>query len=282
MKTLALNGGGTSGYMTALLLARLEKELGGKHRCCELFDMIGGVSTGAIIGALLAKGLTAEEVVQKYEEFIPVIFSNKRLLPLWKSWYKRDAYEKICHENLNFDIKDSKTRFVGYATCISPPEMKPKFWKSWRDSIPAYKVALASSAAPVFFDPYEIDGKYYIDGGLACNNPSLCVITDALKLGADVDTIFNLNISCDKHGGYNNARKMKGVIHWLSKLPSTFLYAGAGTENYIASTLIKGHYVIQPGVSFNMDSTDLGAMRRVAEMVWNEHGYNLIKNLEIA
>jgi len=281
MKTLSLNGGGTSGYMTALILARLEKELGGKYRCHELFDIIGGVSTGAIIGGLLAKGLSAEEVVHKYEEFIPVIFSNKRWLPLWKSMYKRDAYEKIAYENLNFDIKESKTRFISYAVCISPPEMKPKFWKSWRDSIPAYKIALASSAAPVFFDPYEIDGKYYIDGGLACNNPSLCVISDALKIGAEADNIFSLNIACDKHGGYTGARKMKGVVDWIPKLPSTFLYAGAGTENYIASTLIKGHYSIQPGVSFNMDNTDLAAMRRVADIVWNEHGDTLIENLEI-
>jgi len=281
MKLLSLNGGGTSGYMTALILARLEKELGGKYRCFELFDMIGGVSTGSIIGAMLAKGMTAEEVVQRYEEMIPVIFSNKRWLPLWKSMYKRDAIERISRDVLNFDIKDSKTRFMSYAVCISQPEIKPKFWKSWRDSIPAWQVVLASSAAPVFFDPYEIGGKTYIDGGLASNNPSLCVISDALRLGADVENLFSLNIACDKHGGYHDARKMRGVVDWITQLPSTFLYAGAGTENYQASTLVKGHMSIQPGVNFNMDSKDLAAMRRVAETVWNQYGDELIKNLEI-
>lgn len=282
MKTLSLNGGGTSGYMTALILARLEKELGGKHRCCELFDMIGGVSTGSVVGALLAKGLPAEEVARMYEEFIPVIVSDKRWLPLWKSMYRRDAFEKICLDNFNFDIKDSKTRFVSYATCISQPEMKPKFWKSWRDSISMYKVVLASSAAPIYFDPYQIDGRYYVDGALACNNPSLCVITDAIKLGADPEELFNLNISCEKHGGFHKARKMKGLVHWLPELPSSIIYAGNGMENYIASTIVKNQYFIQPPVNFNLFNTDFAAMRRVADAVWNEHAYNLIKKLEIS
>jgi patatin-like phospholipase/acyl hydrolase len=281
MKILSLNGGGTSGYMTTLLLARLEKELGNKYKCYELFDMIGGVSTGSIIGGLLAKGLSAEEVVAKYEEFMPKIFAHKRWLPLWNSVYKRDAFEKIAIENLNIDIKDCKTRFVSYAVCISQPEMKPKFWKSWRDSIPLYKIALASSAAPVFFDPYEIDGKYYIDGGLACNNPSLCVISDAIQLGADSESLFSLNIACEKHGGFRQARKMKGILPWIKHLPETFLYAGSGTENYQASTLISGHYSIRPEVSFNLDNMDLKAMRNVSEKVWLDHGDELIKNLEI-
>lgn len=282
MKILSLNGGGTSGYMTALVLTRLEKELGNKYKCYELFDIIGGVSTGSIIGALLAKGLSAEEVATKYEEFIPKIFSQKRWLPLWKSVYKRDAFEKIAIDNLNMNIGECKTRFVSYAVGISPPEIKPKFWKSWRDSIPLYKICLASAAAPVFFDPYEIDGRYYIDGGLACNNPSLCVISDAIKLGADPQNLFSLNIACDKHGGYNKARNMKGILPWIKDLPNTFLYAGAGTENYQAGILVPGHYSIQPEANFNIDNTDLNTMRIVADKIWNDHGDELIKNLDIS
>jgi patatin-like phospholipase/acyl hydrolase len=55
MNILSLNGGGTSGLMTALILAKIENEYGNKHICCELFDLITGVSTGSIIGALLSK-----------------------------------------------------------------------------------------------------------------------------------------------------------------------------------------------------------------------------------
>jgi len=78
MKTLSLNGGGSKGYMSAYILMKLEEAFDNKYKTYELFDMIGGVSTGAIIGAMLAKGYSAKETVHMYREFIPQIFSNKR------------------------------------------------------------------------------------------------------------------------------------------------------------------------------------------------------------
>jgi patatin-like phospholipase/acyl hydrolase len=46
-------------------------------------------------------------------------------------------------------------------------------------------VAIATSAAPTFFPPHQIDSKnctgYHIDGGIWANNPILIGITDALK-----------------------------------------------------------------------------------------------------
>ncbi len=146
MRTLSLNGGGSKGYMSVYILAKLEEAFGNKYKTHELFDIICGVSTGSIIGALLAKGYSAKETLELYREFIPQIFANKRwfLGSLIHAKYKRNALADISRKYLDYDIKDAKTKYMAYAVSIGEGEIKPKFWKSWKDSIKAYETSTMS------------------------------------------------------------------------------------------------------------------------------------------
>lgn len=42
-------------------------------------------------------------------------------------------------------------------------------------------MCVASSAAPTFFPIFKYNGKYWSDGGLVANNPSLYAFTEACK-----------------------------------------------------------------------------------------------------
>jgi len=73
-KILALDGGGIRGLMTARALLRLEEILaegrgGSDFRLCQYFDYIGGTSTGAIIAAALATGMSVSELLDFYQDF---------------------------------------------------------------------------------------------------------------------------------------------------------------------------------------------------------------------
>jgi predicted acylesterase/phospholipase RssA len=46
--------------------------------------------------------------------------------------------------------------------------------------------ARATSAAPTYFRPHEVDGHYYVDGGLVGNNPVLAALTEAVALYGDI------------------------------------------------------------------------------------------------
>ena len=282
MKTLSLNGGGTKGYMSLYILAKLEEAFDNKYKTHELFDIIGGVSTGSIIGALLCKGYSAKESLALYREFIPKIFANKRWFigSLIHAKYKRNALENICREYLDYDIKMSKTRYMAYAVSIGKGEIKPKFWKSWKDNIKAYDVCLASSAAPTYFEPYPIGDKHYIDGGMACNNPTMCVISEALRAGATLENLYNVNITCDVLYGYDQPQKMKGLFDWATKAVDVTMHASSGTDEYQAHTLIgfRNHY-IQPAANFPLDCQDFAAMEKVAEESWKTHKDALIESL---
>src|SRR5262245_57552193 len=70
---LALDGGGLRGILTLGLLRRIESILRARHgddpafRLCHYFDLIAGTSTGAIIAAALASGMSVDEVIGHYQ-----------------------------------------------------------------------------------------------------------------------------------------------------------------------------------------------------------------------
>ncbi len=282
MKTLSLNGGGSKGYMSLYILSKLEEEFSNEYKTYQLFDIIGGVSSGSIIGALLSKGYSAKESLELYRTFIPHIFSNKRCLvsSMFRSKYDNEPLKKLMKEYLGHNIKESKTRFMTYAVSIGEEEVKPKFWKSWEDSVMTYDACMASSAIPTYLDPYKVDGKYYIDGGLASNNPSMCVIAEALRVGASMYNLYNVNITCGSLSGYDKPGKIRGLVDWITKITDVNIHAVDRTEEYQAHTLLgfRNHF-IQPKCNLPPDSTDFKAMESAAEEVWKVHKDALIENI---
>jgi patatin-like phospholipase/acyl hydrolase len=73
---LAIDGGGSRGYMVLCCLKKLE-ELTGRS-CGDLFDFYVGTSTGAIISSGLAVGMNAHQIIKKYETYVPQIFDETK------------------------------------------------------------------------------------------------------------------------------------------------------------------------------------------------------------
>src|SRR5215510_2480652 len=85
-KLLALDGGGIRGVLTLQVLIRMEDLLreqsgqGDNFRLCNFFDYIGGTSTGAIIAAGLARGMSARELSDFYMKAGPAMFDKSFIL----------------------------------------------------------------------------------------------------------------------------------------------------------------------------------------------------------
>ena len=78
-KILCCDGGGLKGLITALILQRLEEKINKKYPETQLkdhFDMFAGTSTGSIIACALARGYSAAEIVQIYEDQAAQIFPS--------------------------------------------------------------------------------------------------------------------------------------------------------------------------------------------------------------
>src|SRR5687768_17623025 len=78
-RILALDGGGIRGVLTLEYLAVIEKMLRDRTgqdelRLCDYFDLIGGTSTGSIIAAALACGMSVADLKELYRKIGTTVF----------------------------------------------------------------------------------------------------------------------------------------------------------------------------------------------------------------
>jgi hypothetical protein len=208
-RVLALDGGGLRGIVTLGYLQRIEDLLrarvGGDpdFRLAHYFDLIAGTSTGAIIAAGLARGMTVAEITELYFKLGREVFYKS----LWRQGILRARYS---HKKLTTHLK----AILGEDTTLGSDALRTGVlvvtkrmdtgspwalgnnprgsfheapadaeWTSNRD-YPLWKVVRASTAAPSFFSPEQITitealgerqvvGEF-VDGGVSpFNNPTL-------------------------------------------------------------------------------------------------------------
>jgi hypothetical protein len=168
---IAIDGGGIRGVMVTKALTILEEALEAPiHDSARLY---AGTSTGSIISAALAVGLSAARVHELYLKLANTVFPGSWrtvLFPLSRYRYPSEPLAAALHEQLgdrkmkdlwqdlqltdlvitSFDVLTNRTLFI-----------KP--WKlEYQDWLISYAV-LASSCVPTYFPPV---GGRYLDGGV--------------------------------------------------------------------------------------------------------------------
>lgn len=211
-RVLSLDGGGIRGVFSLQILRRLEMLFRQRANDEELvladaFDMFAGTSTGAIIAAGLCWGMSVDEVEAFYTRESHRMFSRSpwfrrfwskyrsdRLTEIFKSIFTEEEANGIREPaNLGTDkLQKLLLVVVRNASTGSPWPItnNPSATFNSRDradcnlNIPLWKLLRASTAAPTFFEPQEINigGRVdlFIDGGVTpYNNPALLAVLQA-------------------------------------------------------------------------------------------------------
>jgi hypothetical protein len=213
-RMLALDGGGIRGLITLGILESIEKVIkdatgaNENFRLGEWFDYIGGTSTGAILAAGLARGMTVAELIDFYVSTGPDMFEKSKLLQRFWSLYKADPLRDKLRTVMNRAQKGDPKLDAGkdvdlapdYLRCLllavtrnattdspwpvsSNPDAKYNevIRKDCNLRIPLWQLVRASTAAPVYFPPEILswdanDPKksfVFVDGGMTpYNNPA--------------------------------------------------------------------------------------------------------------
>ncbi|MEN6619169.1 MAG: patatin-like phospholipase family protein [Rikenellaceae bacterium] len=154
---LTLSGGGVKGFAHAGALMAME-ELGLKP------NVISGTSAGAIVGALYSSGQSPDSIRKIFKT---KYFNNFVELTIPKSGlfgtadfikFLKDNILVETFEELQIPLKVVATDFDnGKSVVFSSGELSRRI--------------MASACVPVFFNPIEIDGVHYVDGGIFKNFP---------------------------------------------------------------------------------------------------------------
>lgn len=201
-KLLTLDGGGIRGVLTLQVLIRMEELLrehsgqGDNFRLCNFFDYIGGTSTGAIIAAGLARGMSAKELSDFYMKAGPAMFDKSfilfRLRHLYESKPLQVELQKTFGNDTNLFPQHLKCLLLIVTRNVSTDSPWPissnpdaKYNAPNRPDcnlrIPLWQLVRASTAAPIYFAPEVLQwdpndpSKTFVfeDGGLTpYNNPS--------------------------------------------------------------------------------------------------------------
>ena len=76
---------------------------GDRFRLCDWFDYVAGASTGAIIAAAIARGLSAAEILEFYRSAGPSMFHKQFILRRAESLYAADPLREKLQDVLGHD-----------------------------------------------------------------------------------------------------------------------------------------------------------------------------------
>jgi predicted acylesterase/phospholipase RssA len=211
---IAIDGGGTKGLIVAQALIALEKELGGKPLIEHPnFKILTGTSTGTIITAGIALGMSASAIADMYEAATTKVFPP--LLPMWlpgsikylltaamglfrPSLYSADPLKNLLRNyaeqitgNPDFTLGDLGKRLrpdqALIATVVDVNERRTRFLKSYQEHDAAWKlweVVLASSSVPTILPVVHSNNQLLIDGGIGSySNPAYVAAHEGVEWG---------------------------------------------------------------------------------------------------
>lgn len=262
-KLLALDGGGIRGILTLEILHSMEKLLakatgqGDHFRLGEYFDYIAGTSTGAIIAAGLARGMSVGELLDFYQKAGPLMFDKAALWKRVQSFYRSEPLAKQLQKTFGKDttlapehLKCLLLVVTRNATTDSPWPVSSNPYAKYNASqrsdcnlqIPLWQLIRASTAAPIFFPPeiltWDKDDPaksfVFVDGGMTpYNNPAFLLYRMATlapyklgwKTGEENLLLISVGTGASPTATGDVNDPGKNIVSNLAGLPSALMYS---------------------------------------------------------
>lgn len=234
-QALCLTGGGYRGLFTARALQVIEDHIG--EPIGRRFDLTCGTSIGGIVALAVAFEVPMSKVVAVFEKEGRFIFppyerpsgglakvcdvvQNSRT-PRYSTQPLRNAITQLIDKDATLnDAKHAVAIPAVNLTQGKPQVFKTRHKGEWtRDSnFKAVDVALATAAAPTFFELAEVGGNLYADGGLFANAPDLIAYHEAeyfLKVSPNAIRILSVGTTTKSYAVSFGAGRNFGILDWM-------------------------------------------------------------------
>ncbi len=310
-RILALDGGGVRALVALGFLEQIESLLrdecyGGDEsfRLADHFDLIGGTSSGGLLAAGLALGLSVAEIIDISWRLASRAFAD----PGWfggllSPKYESDALiaelrsvvgdETLGSERFRTGLAIVAKRIDTASPWVFHNNPRGKFYRSdggpgslANADIPVYEILRASAAAPTYFEPERIgiaEGVegLFVDGGVSpFNNPALLLLmmvtTPSYGYGwpTGTDRLTLINVGTGLGGPLRCAESLEG-------LPSALL-AAVSLESIINDCAWQAQAVLQwlgtcaAPWEIDCEAGDYSQNQAVAERLLRYQRYNIL------
>ncbi|MCT4685948.1 patatin-like phospholipase family protein [Vallitalea sp.] len=271
VKILSIDGGGVRGLIPCIFLNHLRNELdsfGNKTPFYDLFDVISGTSTGSLISLMLIKppeDYTDRErldlLLDLYENKTKKIFPEAKceicqtIKHFFRPKYNGKTLRRLLRQNFkNLTLEDSLSNLI--IPTYDMISMRPYLFKYRTDVRDYYHnfflkdVGLSSSAAPTYLPPANVktittgESYCFVDGGIFCNNPSLCAYTYAKKLYPHAKQYIIVSLGTGEYVRTYECKKVKkwGVLGWMNPISgipllTAYMDSQMESDNYIINSM---------------------------------------------
>jgi patatin-like phospholipase/acyl hydrolase len=274
-QALALTGGGFRGLYTAKCLEVIEADFG--RPIGNFFDLTCGTSIGGIVALAVAFEIPMSRVVTVFREYGPLIFPASHrmgpidyfryaLRPRYKTGPLREAIESLIPKDAILGdalhpLAIPAVNLTQGRQQVFKTRHEKALVRDWRYK--AVDIALATSAAPTFFELAEIAGNSYADGGLFANAPDLIAIHEAEHfLGKDVRSMSLLSIgtTTQAYSVPASAGRGFGIGNWMKgqRLFSVIISSQQQFAGQIVAHRLGSRYMRIDHAAEGAQANDLG------------------------
>lgn len=266
-KLLALDGGGIRGVITLEVLAAMEdmlrSELGRDSSFVlgDYFDYIAGTSTGAVIGAGLARGMPVRELRKLYISMGSTMF-KKAFWPqrVWNK-YRADPLtaklQEVFGKKTTFGDPGLRTLLLMVlrnASTDSPWPLANNTGAKYNNpdhpdcnlKLPLWQLVRGSAAAPTYFPPEVINlGKrkfVFVDGGVTpYNDPAfqlfLMATMKAYGLGWPAGEremlLISVGTGFNPKASENLKRSRMHLVYNAASLPAAMMFGAMNQQDML-------------------------------------------------
>ena len=221
-KLLNIDGGGIKVYLSLLILKYIENKTGKNIK--DIFDFYAGVSASSIILSGILTNYSLDDLIKRlkninnnmfYRSYYYSIISLFGLINSKYPEYHINTELKSIFKDLK--IKDMDKPYI--ILCYDLNTSKPIHYSSYNKTLNnelLWKIIRSSTAAPIFFPPFQINEKLLIDGGIITNDLSELIYSHALNY-YDNENYIQVSIGTGFYSPKINS-KPSGLLSWTGPI----------------------------------------------------------------
>lgn len=272
-KLLAIDGGGIRGVLSLMVLAKIEGLLIEEskrpdYRLADYFDYVAGTSTGGIIAAGIAMGMSVAEILAFYVNNGAKMFDKASIFRRFQTKFESEPLalqlKEVFGEATTLgaaEIESLLLLVMRNATTDSPWPISNNPFAKYNDMahpacnlrFPLWQLVRASTAAPTYFPPEVITcgGKpfIFVDGGVTMyNNPAFQMFLMATvdrywvkapperrgwKTGVDQMLIVSIGTGTSAGENYSLEPDEMNLLFNATTIPSALMYAALNEQDFL-------------------------------------------------